>query len=51
MSKTFELCLSEKLKDYLTTSDNQFGFKAKHSTDMCIYSEKLVVDIMIFFIH
>ena len=36
MSKIFELCLSEKLNDYLTTSDNQFGFKAKHSTDMCI---------------
>ena len=35
MSKIFELCLSEKLNDHLTTSDNQFGFKAKHSTDMC----------------
>ena len=43
MSKIFELCLSEKLKDYLTTSDNQFGFKAKHSTDMCIYAVKSVV--------
>ena len=43
MSKIFELCLSEKLNDYLTTSDNQFGFKAKHSTDMCIYAVKSVV--------
>ena len=43
MSKMFELCLSEKLNDYLTTSDNQFGFKAKHSTDMCIYAVKSVV--------
>ena len=43
MSKIFELCLSEKLNDYLTTSDNQFGFKAKHSTDMCIYAMKSVV--------
>ena len=22
---------------YLYTSDNQFGFKSKHSTDLCIY--------------
>ena len=43
MSKIFELCLSEKLNDYLTTSDNQFGFKVKHSTDMCIYAVKSVV--------
>ena len=43
MSKIFELCLSEKLNDYLTTSDNQFGFKAKHSADMCIYAVKSVV--------
>ena len=43
MSKIFELCLSEKLNDYLTTSDNQFGFKAKHLTDMCIYAVKSVV--------
>ena len=43
MSKIFELCLSEKLNDYLTTSDTQFGFKAQHSTDMCIYAVKSVV--------
>ena len=43
MSKIFELCLSEKLNYYLTTSDNQFGFKAKHSTDMWIYAVKSVV--------
>ena len=35
--------MSEKLNDYLNTSDNQFGFKAKHSTDMCIYAVKSVV--------
>ena len=43
MSEIFEQCLSEKLNDYLTTSDNQFGLKAKHSTGMCIYSVKSVV--------
>ena len=29
MPKLFKLCLSEKLNDHLTTSDNQFGFKFK----------------------
>ena len=38
ISKIFELCLSEKLNDYLITSDNQFSLKAKHLTDMCIYA-------------
>ena len=28
---------------YLTTSDNQFGFKTKHSTDQCIFAFKEVV--------
>ena len=35
MSNIFYLCLSENLKDAF---DNQFGFKANHSTYMCIYS-------------
>ena len=33
----FELCLSRIMDVYLFTSDNQFGFKQKHSTDLCIY--------------
>ena len=37
MSKVFELCLSRIMDVYLFTSDNQFGFKQKHSTDVCIY--------------
>ena len=36
-SKIFETLLFEQLKPYLETSDNQFGFKPKHSTDACIY--------------
>ena len=28
------------MKDWLHTSDNQFGFKPKHSTDLCIYTLK-----------
>ena len=36
MSKLFELCLSKILDGYLCTSENQFGFKEKHATDLCI---------------
>ena len=28
---------------YLFTSDNQFGFKRKHSTDLCIYTVKSII--------
>ena len=28
---------------YLFTSDNQFGFKQKHSTDLCIYTVKSII--------
>ena len=38
MSKVCELCLSRIMDVYLFTSDNQFGFKQKHSTDL-LYSE------------
>ena len=44
ISEIFELCLSKRLNIYLTMPDNQFGFKAKHSTDMCIYAVKSVVE-------
>ena len=27
-----------KCEEYLFTSDNQFGFKAQHSTEFCTYS-------------
>ena len=35
-SKLRESVLLLKYSDYLTTCDNQFGFKASHGTDMCI---------------
>ena len=38
MSKIFELCFSRIIDVYLFTSDNQFGFNRKHSTDLCIYT-------------
>ena len=41
-SKVFELCLSIILEDYLVTHDQQFGFKRKHSTDLCIFTVKSV---------
>ena len=37
-SKLLESVLLLKCSDYLTTCDNQFGFKASHGTDMCIYT-------------
>ena len=30
------------LEDYLSTHDQQFGFKSKHSTDFCIFTVKSV---------
>ena len=43
MSKIFELCLSRIMDVYLFTSDNQFGFKQKLSTDLCIYTVKCII--------
>ena len=39
-SKLYEICILEILKTYLIT---QFGFKAKHPTDMCIFTVKTFV--------
>ena len=44
MSKIVELLLLDRLGDALTTNCNQFGFKPKLGTDMCIYSLKEIVD-------
>ena len=38
ISKVFETILLNRCENYLYTSDNQFGFKAGHSTDMCIHT-------------
>ena len=43
VSKVFEIALLYKIEFYLETTDYQFGFKAKHSTDMCIYALKEVI--------
>ena len=43
MSTIFELCLSKIMDVYLFTSDNQLGFKQKHSADLCIYTVKSII--------
>ena len=43
MSKIFELCLPRIMDVYLFTSDNQFSFKQKHYTDLCIYTVKSII--------
>ncbi len=43
ISKVFEHILMDRLKEYLVTTDNQFGFKKKHGIDLCIYSEVVSV--------
>ena len=43
VSKVFEQIIYDRIAYSLITCDNQFGFKAKHSTDMCIYAFKEAV--------
>ena len=38
ISKVFENVILYRLEEYLWTADNQFGFKAGHSTDLCVYA-------------
>ena len=44
VSKILELLLLDKLQFQLETSSNQFGFKSKHSTDMCVYTLKQITE-------
>ena len=44
MSKLLEILLLERLSNFMLTSSHQFGFKAKYSTDACIYVLKEAVD-------
>jgi len=39
----FVLTLLDRLERYITTADNQFGFKRKHGTDMCISALKDII--------
>ena len=42
-SMLFEICILKILETYLKTHDDQFRFKTKHSTDMCIFTVKTLV--------
>ena len=44
ISKIYEQSLLDRCKEYLQSTDNQFGFKPKHSTDQCIYVLKEIID-------
>lgn len=43
MSKIVEIIILDRLIYVLSTNCNQFGFKPKLATDMCIYSLKEIV--------
>ena len=43
LSKVFERIIWLKLEMYILTAENQFGFKRKHGTDLCIYALKEIV--------
>ena len=38
ISKVFENVILYRIEEYLWTTDNQFGFKAGHSTDLCVHA-------------
>ena len=42
-SKIIELCILSRYDNLLHTSDNQFGYKEKHSTDLCIFAFKQII--------
>ena len=44
MSKLFEIVILNRYENLLCSPDNQFGYKRKHSTDLCIFSFKQVID-------
>ena len=43
-SKAFEKIILSRIQDCLYTNDNQFSYKVKHSTDMCIFTLKSMID-------
>ena len=47
ISKAFELVILERCRSILDTSPNQFGFKAKHGTELSIFAQKQVIEYYI----
>jgi len=46
-SKIFEKIMLLRMKHMLQTNDNQFSYKSNHSTEMCIFALKSIVDLYI----
>lgn len=44
MSKILELIMLNRMQDQVKTTDNQFGFKSNHSTDMCVYTMRSIIE-------
>ena len=44
-SKILENIIIERIECFLATNSNQFGFKRKHGTDLCIYTLKEIVNL------
>ena len=44
ISKLVEVIMLEIIEMYMNTNPNQFGFKRKHGTDLCIYVLKEIID-------
>jgi len=44
LSKIMEFVILEICDGHLSTSDHQFGFKTKHSTDQCVFVLKQIIE-------
>ena len=44
LSKLYEALLRDKMLEYLNTSYNQFGYKQKLGTEMCLFAFKEIID-------
>ena len=43
LSKIIELCFLNLIESHPLTQENQFGFKKKYSTDLCIFTVKSTI--------
>ena len=44
--KILENVFLQRIEEYLWTTDNQFGFKAHHSTDLCVHVYYALTDFI-----
>ena len=44
LAKVLEKCILTVYSDFFSSTDHQFGFKAKHSTDLCIFTLKETIN-------